>query len=146
MEQILDQPLYERRTLDYAGFGIRFVAALIDGILYQGVTVALSYMMFGDYSFSNERGELTLISIIIGITYTVAMQCSKMQGTLGKMVVGIKVGDENGNRISVGTAVGRYLASFISTILLLIGYFMVIWDDKKQALHDKLAGTYVFKA
>jgi uncharacterized RDD family membrane protein YckC len=28
---------------------------------------------------------------------------------------------------------------------LLIGYMMLIWDDQKQALHDKLAGTIVVR-
>lgn len=146
MEQIIDYPVAEKRALDYAGFGIRFVAVLIDGILLQVVNVPLSYMMFGGYSFGNERIEMTLISFVIGVTYTVLMQSSKTQGTLGKMAVGIKVGDENGNRISVLNALGRYLATILSTLVLLIGYLMVIWDDKKQGLHDKLAGTYVFKA
>ena len=147
MEQILDLPVAEKRHLDYAGFGIRFVAVLIDGILLQIVRAILSYAMYGSYSFGANAGtELTVVSLVVGITYTVWMQSSSLQGTLGKMAVGIKVGDAEGNRISVGNAIGRYLATFVSALILLIGYLMVIWDDKKQALHDKIAGTYVFKA
>lgn len=146
MEQILDYPVTEKRALDYAGFGIRFVAVFIDGILLQIVNVPLSFMFFGNYAFGNQSLGLYFASLFIGVTYTVLMQSSKTQGTLGKMAVGIKVGDENGNRISVLNALGRYLASFLSAIVLCIGYLMVIWDDKKQGLHDKLAGTYVFKS
>ena len=146
MEQILDYPVAEKRALDYAGFGIRFVAVLIDGIILQVVQVPLSFMFYGEYSFGNENIGLTLVSLFIRLTYTVLMQSSKTQGTLGKMAVGIKVGDENGNRISAMNALGRYFATILSTIVLFIGYLMVIWDDKKQGLHDKLAGTYVFKS
>jgi uncharacterized RDD family membrane protein YckC len=144
MEQILDLPVAEKQHLNYAGFGIRFVAVLIDGILLQIVQVGLSYIIYGSYSFGSESLELTLIGLFLGIAYTVAMQSSRSQATLGKMAVGIKVGDENGNRITAMNALGRYLASILSTLVLCIGYLMVIWDDKKQGLHDKLAGTYVF--
>jgi uncharacterized RDD family membrane protein YckC len=144
MEQILDLPVAEKQQLNYAGFGIRFVAVFIDGILLQIVQIALSYMLYGNWSFGDEPLEVTLAGLFLGIAYTVGMQSSKTQGTLGKMAVGIKVGDENGNRITALNALGRYLASFISAIAIGIGYLMVIWDDKKQGLHDKLAGTYVF--
>lgn len=144
MEQVLDLPVVEKKELNYAGFGIRFVAVLIDGILLQVVQVALGYLLEGDYSFLNESIQLTLLSLAIGITYTVAMQSSSTQATIGKMAVGIKVGDAEGNRISVANAIGRYFATILSTILFFIGYLMVIWDSKKQGLHDKLANTYVF--
>jgi uncharacterized RDD family membrane protein YckC len=45
----------------------------------------------------------------------------------------------------VGSAAVRYVGYWVSSILLLIGYFMVIWDPKKQGLHDKMAGSYVVK-
>jgi uncharacterized RDD family membrane protein YckC len=145
MEQILDLPVAERKYLDYAGFGIRFVAILIDGILLQIVQIGLSYAIYNAYSFGDESIELTLVGLLIGVVYTAGMQSSKSQATLGKMAVGIKVGNENGERISFLRAVGRYFATFLSTILLFIGYLMVIWDERKQGLHDKIAGTCVYK-
>ena len=60
------------------------------------------------------------------------------------MAVGIKVGNENGERISAGNAAGRFFGKILSGLILYIGYMMAGWDKKKQALHDKLAGTYVF--
>lgn len=35
------------------------------------------------------------------------------------------------------------IGKFLSAIILGIGYLMVIWNPKKQALHDKIAKTYV---
>lgn len=72
------------------------------------------------------------------------MESSVGQGTIGKMIVGIKVGDADGNQISFGNALGRYFAKILSFLILCIGFMMAGWDEKKQALHDKLADTYVF--
>jgi uncharacterized RDD family membrane protein YckC len=60
--------------------------------------------------------------------------------------LGLKVTTTNGERISFGQATGRHFGKYISTIILFIGYLMMIWDDKKQTLHDKMANTLVVKA
>jgi uncharacterized RDD family membrane protein YckC len=33
----------------------------------------------------------------------------------------------------------------VSAIILLIGYLMMLWDDRKQTLHDKMAATLVLR-
>ena len=71
------------------------------------------------------------------------MESSSKQATLGKMVLGIVVTDAGGNRISFGRALGRNLAKIISDIILFIGHFMVAFTEKKQGLHDLIAGTLV---
>lgn len=50
-----------------------------------------------------------------------------------------------GGRISLGQAFIRYFAKFLSAMILYIGFMMAGWTEKKQALHDKLAGTLVVK-
>jgi uncharacterized RDD family membrane protein YckC len=52
----------------------------------------------------------------------------------------------NGHRISFANASGRFFGKYVSAIILLIGYLMMLWDDKKQTLHDKMAGTLVVKS
>jgi len=74
------------------------------------------------------------------------MHSSSWQATLGKRALGLKVTGMNGQRITFINATGRYFASYISTIILLIGYLMMLWDDKNQTLHDKLAKTLVVKS
>jgi len=86
------------------------------------------------------------VVIIVDMLYDIIMSSSATQGTLGKMAVGIKVGDVKGERISFGNALGRSLAKILSSVILLIGYIMVGFDSKKQGLHDKLANTYVYYA
>jgi uncharacterized RDD family membrane protein YckC len=73
------------------------------------------------------------------------LESSSMQATLGKMALGLKVTDLNGKQISFGKATGRYFAKIISAIILLIGFIMVAFTEKKQGLHDMIAGTLVVK-
>ena len=142
MEQILDAPEASEQKMEYAGFWIRVGAAFIDGIILM-VVQQLVILVFGG-SFSHPSGAAQGINMLVGILYTTLMESSEKQATLGKMAVGIKVGDEFGNRISFGNALGRYFAKLVSVITLFIGFMMVGWDAKKQGLHDKIAGTYVF--
>ena len=77
--------------------------------------------------------------------YFALLESSAKQGTLGKMALGIRVTDLDGNRISFGRATGRYFAKFISAIILYIGFIMAAFTAKKQALHDIIASTLVIK-
>ncbi len=83
------------------------------------------------------------ISIIIQWLYYALMESSSKQATLGKMVLGIKVTDMNGNRISFGRATGRYFGKIISGLILNVGYIMAAFTQKKQALHDLMANCLV---
>lgn len=106
-----------------------------------------------------------LVLFIGVILYFSLQESSAGQATLGKKAVGIIVGKENGERLTFANALGRYLAkgigSLISWILTAVGlvsiaptvsgiysllnYLWPLWDKKNQALHDKIAKTYVFK-
>lgn len=144
MEQIIDAPEASETPLEYAGFWIRAGAIIIDIILLAIVQQIVNLVLGG--SFTHPSGAAQGVNLLLGVLYFTLMESSANQATLGKMAVGIKVGDESGNRISYANALGRYFSKFISGIILGIGYFMAGWDEKKQALHDKIAGTYVFYA
>jgi uncharacterized RDD family membrane protein YckC len=73
------------------------------------------------------------------------MESSARQATLGKMALGIVVTDLDGNRIGFGRATGRYFAKILSALILLIGFIMAAFTQKKQGLHDIIAGTLVVK-
>ena len=77
--------------------------------------------------------------------YYAGMESSANQGTLGKMAVGIKVTDLNGERISFARATGRYFSKIISALIIAIGFIMVAFTSKKQGLHDMIAETLVIK-
>lgn len=147
-EQILDAPADVDRKLQYAGFWIRVGAYLIDAIILWLANFVVSMVFLGGGTAMATAASIPLIIVmsLIGIAYFVIMESSSRQGTVGKMAVGIKVGKENGERISVVNALGRYFAKILSTLILFIGFIMVGFDSKKQGLHDKLAKTYVFHA
>lgn len=68
--------------------------------------------------------------------------------TWGRKLVGVKVIDERtGEPPGWGKAIGRSaFAWFISGQILYIGYLWMLWDDRKQTLHDKVSGTHVVLA
>jgi len=86
---------------------------------------------------------LALISAGLQWLYYALMESSSKQATLGKMALGIKVTDLDGNRISFGRATGRYFGKILSGMILYIGFMMAGWTQKKQALHDILASCLV---
>jgi uncharacterized RDD family membrane protein YckC len=132
-------------SFNYAGFWIRFVAHLIDIILLTITTSLVNVAIFGvenlaDPDSSNVSGFLNLV---IFIFYYSLMHSSSVQATLGKMAVGIKVVDTDGGQISLPKGIGRYFSKLVSALILLIGFIIAGFDSKKQALHDKITGTYV---
>lgn len=146
-EQILDAPTDVDKKLNYAGFWIRVAAAIIDSILMYIVFFGAAFLFAdGLSSFATTGMSITLqlIFAAAGILYFAGMESSSRQATLGKMAVGIKVGNAQGGQLSFGNAIGRYFAKIVSAIILYIGFMMVGWDKKKQGLHDKLASTYVY--
>ena len=64
---------------------------------------------------------------------------------LGKISVGIVVTDIDGNRVSFGRASGRYFGKIVSWIILTIGFNMAAFTERKQALHDIMAGCLVIR-
>ncbi|MBN8459918.1 MAG: RDD family protein [Verrucomicrobia bacterium] len=134
----------------HPGFWWRFLAAFLDGFIMNiaGFVVGLVVGLVGVVIGVGEDGLQAfamLISIVIGWLYEALMVSSPTQATLGKMACGIRVTDLNGGRISFGRATGRYFGKFISSLILCIGYLMCVWTDRKQCLHDMMAGTLVWR-
>ncbi|WP_445683658.1 RDD family protein [Sporosarcina sp. FSL K6-3457] len=87
---------------------------------------------------------ITIIFFIISILYFGILTSTKMQGMVGKLLLGIKVVGQDGNRISFGRAVGRHFATMISSFMY-VGYILAVFNEKKQTLHDYMANTFVVK-
>lgn len=86
---------------------------------------------------------LVVINFVFEWLYFSLMESSSKQGTLGKIIVGIKVTDLEGKKISFGKACGRYFGKIISGIIFMIGFIIAGITKRKQALHDLIAGTLV---
>lgn len=86
-----------------------------------------------------------ILSAFIGFLYHTILESTPAQGSLGKMLLGIKVTDLSGRRISFGRAFGRNLGKILSTLTFMIGYLCAAFSSRKQALHDMMAGTLLWK-
>ncbi len=134
-------------TSMYAGFWRRVAAALIDGLLLSVVTVPLT-LAFGDgdaYADAARSSAASSISVVITWLYSALMESSTKQATVGKMALGMIVTDLEGRRIGFGRATGRHFAKILSALILGIGFLMIAFTQRKQGLHDILAGTLVIK-
>ncbi len=165
----MEDTIYEQETkkVEFAGFWWRFLAYLIDSIIISFVSWILFIPIFGIFGISiyslQEAGfdmddagvmllpmigfisTISMLSTVMQWLYSALMESSKYQGTVGKLALKIKVTDDQGGRISFARATGRYFAKIISSMILLIGYIMAGFTEKKQALHDILASCYVIK-
>lgn len=147
----------------YAGFWIRFVAILIDGIILfvVGLIVGLPLRMLlgvGAVSVARSQdpsaalaalpamlgmmGVSVFINLVVGVAYDVYF-VSQKGGTLGKLALGLQIIRLDGSRLSMGQAFGRYFAKFLSAIILYIGFIMAGLDSEKRALHDRICNTLV---
>ena len=118
----------------YAGFWQRFAAVVIDAIIVSAATGFLIAITFGGGA----------LFIIFGHwIYEAWLMSSEWQATVGKRLLGIIVTDIHGRRISFARASGRHFAKYISAVLLFIGYLIVPFTAKKQALHDMIGDTVV---
>lgn len=148
-----------QKSNSYTGFWPRLAAYVIDYIFIfvaQSILIILFAILLagaelaglsiGDGPISAILGFIILlIFIIVQAVYYIIMNASKWQGTLGKLALGIKITDTEGNRITTGRSIARYFAFILSAFTLLIGFIMAAFTSKKQALHDMIAGTLVVK-
>ncbi len=128
----------------YAGFWIRTFATIIDSVLVILLMIPLMMMLgLGESSqiFSPMDIGINLLIIVATIIFWITKGA-----TPGKMVTKVKIVDANtGGELSVGQSVIRYIGYIIGTIPLLLGFFWIAFDKKKQGWHDKMAGTVVIK-
>jgi uncharacterized RDD family membrane protein YckC len=158
----------------YAGFWRRFGAGLIDGVvmglifvligLVSGVGFAFTGGMvlamlsrFGMIAQDDEPpppgggdvwislGVGAVIGIAACIVYHARMESSASQATIGKKALGLRVTDLDGRHISFRRALRRCAAKIVSCLTLSIGFLMAARTEKRQALHDIIAGTLVMK-
>jgi uncharacterized RDD family membrane protein YckC len=139
----------EEKDLEYVGFWARVGATLIDSALILAITFPLLLAFYGTAYLDSEKsveGPVDFIlSYVFPLVAVILFWCYK-QATPGKMAVRAKIVDaKTGGAPSVGKCIGRYFAYILSAIPLGLGYIWVAFDPKKQAWHDKLAGTVVVR-
>ena len=163
-KNLIDEQV-EPGPMTYAGFWRRFGAYFIDGIVVGIIMkISMSVMMVPMvHYFSNMRmvenpQDLSVIApslmMVIGTSMLVGASLQALYfilmwgykgATLGKMALGVRIVRTDGSDISYGTAFLRYIGTIISSIPFSLGFLWMLWDDKKQTWHDKIASTCVIR-
>lgn len=149
--------------MEYASRLQRFIAFIIDVIILAVIVGILTAIGIVEFSVSEEASTTDgLIQAIIVVAYYVILTVA-FGATLGKMAMGMKVVDRDGNKAGAGPilireviarALGALLASVVGAgigeavglAVAIIIVIMILFDERRQGLHDKIGGTFVVKA
>lgn len=146
----------------YAGFWRRAIALMVDMLIITipttlvfGPMLAAQMLTLGvnPAQLSATQASLLgatlfswqLITLVLTWLYFALLESSKKQSTWGKRLLGIKVVSTDGKRISFARATGRFFAKTISYLIFYMGFIMAAFTNRKRALHDVIAETYVVK-
>jgi uncharacterized RDD family membrane protein YckC len=143
----------------FAGFWVRFLAYFIDRIILMVGSLILvlpAILVFGLPAVGRARmlghiaGASTVflllpLGLLLNWLYEAGFLSSLRQATPGKMALSLVVTDLAGGRISFGRATGRFFGRYLSSMTLLIGYLIQPFTERRQALHDLVAGTLVLR-
>jgi len=137
----------------YAGFWIRLLAYIVDGVILGvvlgGLMVALTAVSF---SFANQLPSLPLylmpiqaaLATIVPFFYLL-IPWANSGATLGKRVCGLRIQHQDGGPLGYGAALLRLVGYLASALILYVGFLMVAFTDRKRGLHDMIAGTVVVR-
>jgi uncharacterized RDD family membrane protein YckC len=150
MQKLAENARASAGTVHYAGFWIRFVAMLLDGMILVSAAILVGLLagMSVEQTLGLEQTAesralwIQLIQLGMGLTYEVLM-IGKYGATLGKMACRICVVTDTGAAVSYGRALGRWFAKILGACICLIGYIIAGFDDQKRALHDHICSTRV---
>lgn len=150
------------QNFTFAGVGNRLLAQIIDALILGFVMSIIFIPIFGFGIFTgstnfNDEGAIAamvglamipmiLLAIAAPILYEAYMVSSPRQATFGKMAMKIKVVDENGQRLTFGSSLGRALIKYVSSNLCILLWLWPLFNDKEQSLHDLVVKGYVVRA
>jgi len=131
---------------NYGGFWIRLVAYVLDAIIL-GIPIAILRFALNPSDPSSGHPVLVFVlTVIIEVAYFAGFWSSGLQATLGQKICGLRVVSATDfGKVSFGRAVGRFFAMILSGLIFCIGFLMIAFTERKQGLHDMIAGTYVIK-
>ena len=142
--------------IKYTGMWVRGLASIVDLIVFTLFVFVISLLVIfftGDLNkevFSNYRNSeygayLELGYTAIYLLYAGTMQSSKLQATFGMLLFRFKLSDHKFQRVGFFRVILRELTTYLSALLLFIGFLMIAFTKKKQGLHDKIAKTFCVK-
>lgn len=141
-------------TIRHAGFWLRVLAGLVDSMILA-IGLAVVALVVGSTMgvvYADQASPevpfyetLGLIGLVGTWSYFVLMESSARKATLGKLVLGLRVINAHGDRLSISQAVARFLGKVLGVLTLGSGFALSGLTRDKQGLHDLLAGTFVVR-
>jgi len=128
----------------YGGFWIRLAAYILD-VIILGIPIAILRFALNPSDPSSGHPVLVFVlTIVIEVAYFAGFWSSGLQATLGQKICGLRVVSASDfGKISFSRATGRFFAMILSGLIFCIGFLMIAFTERKQGLHDMIAGTYV---
>jgi uncharacterized RDD family membrane protein YckC len=133
----------------------RAVALILDSLILV-IPLNILTAVLGGFETTNIDGEThfefhgpgPLISLVVVVLYYALLNGGQKGQTVGKMAMRIQVRDiETGGAIGFGRGLGRQLILYAFAIAclipLLLDYLSPLWDQRRQAWHDKLVRSVV---
>lgn len=138
----------------YAGFVSRAVALVVDGLIMQGVALAVTAivaLVLTALLPDSVKVDLPALLATAGAwaifaaAYLVGFWALVGQ-TPGMRLMGLVLHSADGQRVGLARALRRLLGMVASVLSLGLGFLLVLVDDRRRALPDRLAGTLVVYA
>ena len=150
----------------YAGFWLRAVSFVIDQVIFAFIfglitsfrpdlfwiipdpnTQNLSPATMQEFlkSIPHPTPDGLLLWFLLMWMYYAAFEASSWQATPGKKLLRLYVTDVSGRRISFSRATFHNVGRMIAEMTFWVGYIPAAFTEKKQALHDIIAGCLVLR-
>jgi uncharacterized RDD family membrane protein YckC len=134
-------------NMNYATFWDRLLAFVLDNIILALLILPLLFLVFGRALLV----DTTLLETPVGYTIQYGGALAYLvlfwkyrSATPGKILMDMSIVDaDTGGKPTTGRLLLRYIGYYVSAIPLLLGFFWIAFDKRKQGFHDKLANTVV---
>ena len=144
-------PAQAQVQVQYVGVGRRFLAVLVDSILLgivfgvMGALLGQSQVSGGNVSVSL-TGVPAMVTFVIFFLYFIVLEAA-LGATLGKLLLGIRVVDVEGSRISWGASIIRNILRIVDALpfAYILGAILIWTSARKQRLGDRAAHTVVVR-
>ncbi len=142
----------------YANFGQRFIAMIIDNIVFSLILSPFFMLFFEHRTYTDEelkqilstQGPIGLVDpkemliqqlVVLAITVFFWV---RFAGTPGKRILKMRIVDATtGNKLTLLQSITRYFGYFISALPMGFGFWWILIDKRNQGWHDKFANSVV---
>ncbi|MDV2582613.1 RDD family protein [Alkalibacillus haloalkaliphilus] len=135
-----------------AGFWMRFLAVLVDGIVILALSWVIAVLIGDEAYFQSFQAEAAeqfattsdnIANLVYSVIFVIGFTASQLKGSPGKLICRIQVVNPDMSKISIWKSIGRYFSYILSALPLAIGYMIAGWNKDKKALHDMICNTRV---